>query len=222
MTTHQDSTARELDVRALRKPDKHPTIFATYAELAAGESFVLINDHDPKHLRDEFEADHAGSYRWEYVKTEPRNWQVQITKLTSAPLPRVLVDTAELAGVAGQPDATGAIWKLSARERDLDANLIALAPEGTIAAHAGPDLDVLIHIVAGEGRLTTENGGIDLRAGLVLWLPRRSRRQFDAGPAGLTYLTVHQRRQSLQLDTSGLTSTAPEKRVQETDRKSPR
>jgi uncharacterized protein (DUF2249 family) len=31
----------ELDVRRLRKPDKHPTIFATYAALAAGESFVV-------------------------------------------------------------------------------------------------------------------------------------------------------------------------------------
>ncbi len=28
--------ANELDVRQLRKPDKHPTIFATYAALAVG------------------------------------------------------------------------------------------------------------------------------------------------------------------------------------------
>ena len=27
---------RELDVRVLRKPDKHPAIFATYAELSVG------------------------------------------------------------------------------------------------------------------------------------------------------------------------------------------
>ncbi|HUE32314.1 MAG TPA: hypothetical protein VMQ38_05305 [Mycobacterium sp.] len=46
----------ELDVRQLRKPDKHPAIFATYAV----------------------------------------------------------------------PDATGAVWKLQARERDLDSNVIAL------------------------------------------------------------------------------------------------
>ncbi len=41
----------ELDVRQLRKPDKHPTIFATYAALAVGESFVLVNNHDPKQQR---------------------------------------------------------------------------------------------------------------------------------------------------------------------------
>ncbi|MFZ1177941.1 MAG: DUF2249 domain-containing protein, partial [Mycobacterium sp.] len=34
--------ANELDVRQLRKPDKHPTIFATYAALSVGESFVLV------------------------------------------------------------------------------------------------------------------------------------------------------------------------------------
>jgi uncharacterized protein (DUF2249 family) len=42
------TTPRELDVRPLAKPDKHPTIFAGYAELPVGGSFVLINDHDPK------------------------------------------------------------------------------------------------------------------------------------------------------------------------------
>ncbi len=41
----------ELDVRQLHKSDKHPTIFATHAALSAGESFVLVSNHDPKHLR---------------------------------------------------------------------------------------------------------------------------------------------------------------------------
>ncbi len=191
----------ELDVRTMRKPDKHPAIFARYAALPVGGSFVLVNDHDPKHLHDEFEADHAGSHQWEYLATEPRNWRIKITKLTAAPLPRVLVDTTEVTTSADRPDVTGAVWKLQARERDLDSNVIALPPGGTIDAHAGPDLDVLIHILSGAGRLTTERGVLDLRPGVLLWLPRRSRRQFTAGPDGLRYLTVHQRRQALVLDT---------------------
>jgi hypothetical protein len=56
----------ELDVRALRKPDKHPAVFKAYDALAAGESFVLVNNHDPRHLREEFEAEHPGSYAWDY------------------------------------------------------------------------------------------------------------------------------------------------------------
>jgi uncharacterized protein (DUF2249 family)/quercetin dioxygenase-like cupin family protein len=195
-------TARELDVRPLRKPDKHPAIFATYAGLPVGASFVLVNDHDPKHLRDEFEADHAGSYRWEYVSTEPRDWRIEITKLTSTPLPRIVADSTAIGARPDEPDVTGAVWKLEVRDRDLDSNIIALAPGGVIDAHAGPDLDVLIHVLAGSGQLTTERGVLDLRPGALLWLPRRSRRRFDAGPEGLRYLTVHQRRQSLVLDTS--------------------
>ena len=33
-------------------------------------------------------------------------------------------------------DVTGAAWKLQIRERDLDSNIIALTPGGTIEAHS--------------------------------------------------------------------------------------
>ena len=73
----------ELDVRQLRKPDKHPTIFTACAALAVGESFVLVNNHDPKHLRAEFEVDYPGSYGWEYLEKGPEAWRIGITKLTA-------------------------------------------------------------------------------------------------------------------------------------------
>jgi uncharacterized protein (DUF2249 family)/quercetin dioxygenase-like cupin family protein len=186
----------ELDVRQLRKPDKHPTIFATYAALPVGESFVLVNNHDPKHLHDEFEADHAGSYGWEYVEKGPAVWRIRITKLAATPLPRILTNTAEL---AREPDLSGAVWKLEVRERDLDSNVIALGPNRGIDSHVGADVDVLIHVLSGSGRLDTERGAIDLVPGALLWLPKRSRRQFSAGPDGLRYLTVHQKREILPL-----------------------
>jgi uncharacterized protein (DUF2249 family) len=72
-----------LDVRELPKPDKHPTIFTAYAALAAGESFVLVNNHDPKHLRAEFDRDYPDSYGWEYLESGPRAWRIRITKLTA-------------------------------------------------------------------------------------------------------------------------------------------
>jgi uncharacterized protein (DUF2249 family)/quercetin dioxygenase-like cupin family protein len=200
--TDQQATPPELDVRPLRKPDKHPTIFARYATLTAGGSFVLVNDHDPKHLREEFEAEHPGSFGWEYLTREPRIWRIRITKRTSTPLPRILANTTDIAADVGEPDVTGAVWKLQTRERDLDSNIIALLPGGMIEAHAGPDLDVLVHVLAGSGQLTTEEGALDLERGALLWLPRRARRQFSAGPAGLRYLTVHRRRRALVLDAS--------------------
>ena len=85
------------------------------------------------------------------------------------------------------------------RERDLDSNVIALAPNGGIDTHTGADVDVLIHVLSGSGQLTTEQGTIELAPGALVWLPRRSQRQFTAGPDGLRYLTVHQKREILPL-----------------------
>jgi quercetin dioxygenase-like cupin family protein len=109
--------------------------------------------------------------------------------------PRILTNTIETASAEGP----GAVWKLAESVRDLDANLIALPAGERIDAHEGPDLDVLVHVVAGTGRLETEEGPIVLSPGVLAWLPRRSRRGFAAGPDGLHYLTVHRRRQALTL-----------------------
>jgi len=197
----------EIDVRTLRKPDKHPAIFQAYAGVPVGESLLLVNDHDPRHLRDEFEIEYPGGYSWEYVARDPRDWRIRITKRASTPLPRVLTDTTVLADTTGPgaPDAAGAgvAWKLQMRERDLDSNVITLAPGAAIGAHHGPGLDVLVHVLSGSGQLVTELSTIQLRAGSLAWLPRRSLREFTAGPDGLMYLTVHQRRQALTLSPHG-------------------
>ena len=95
---------RELDVRPLRKPDKHPAIFATYAELAVGSAFVLVNNHDPKHLRDEFEVEYPGGYAWEYLESGPDAWRIRISKLFATALPRVVGNT----GASAEADATSA------------------------------------------------------------------------------------------------------------------
>jgi uncharacterized protein (DUF2249 family) len=134
-----------LDVRAIRKPDKHPRIFDRFDALGVGESFVLINNHDPKHLREEFEADHPGEFGWEYLQRGPDRWEIQISRLASTPLPRILCDTWEIATGQVGPDASGAVWKLQVSRRHLDANIIHLEPAARIQAHAGPDLDVLWH-----------------------------------------------------------------------------
>jgi uncharacterized protein (DUF2249 family) len=187
----------ELDVRPLRKSDKPPAIFAAYGGLPVGRSFVLVDNHDPKHLHEEFEADHAGSYDWQYVEKGPTAWRIRISKLSTTPPPRVLANTSNMADAEVQPDEAGVVWKLEARERDLDSNVIALAPNGGIDAHNGAKVDVLIHVLSGSGQLITELGDIDLTPGVLLWLPRRSRRQFAAGRHGLRYLTVHQKRRIL-------------------------
>ena len=192
---------QELDVRRLRKPDKHPAVFQAYEALAVGASFMLVNSHDPKHLHDEFDTDHPRGYGWEYLAEGPQAWRVRIRKLASTPLPRILRDTSSTATDI-EPDATGAIWKLQIRQRDLDSNIIHLAAGTCIEAHTGPDLDVLIFVLTGSGQILTELDTLDLHLGALVWLPRRSNRQIVAGSNGLNYLTVHQRRQSLALASS--------------------
>ena len=124
---------------------------------------------------------------------------MRITRLASTPLPRILCDTHETAIGQLGPDASGAIWKLQVSRRQLDANIIRLEPGSRIEAHAGADVDVLLHIVNGNGLLLTEVSTLALRPGGLLWLPRLSRREIRAGEQGLTYLTVHSRRSGLTI-----------------------
>jgi uncharacterized protein (DUF2249 family) len=198
---------QELDVRPLRKPEKHPAIFQAYDALTVGGSFVLVNDHDPRHLREEFDTDHPRGYGWDYLGKGPGEWRIRISKRASTPLPRILTDTHAITAEAHTPDAAGAVWKLQMRQRDLDSNIIRLQPGVSIDAHTGPDLDVLLIVLDGIGQIATELDALELHPGALVWLPRRSRRKFTAGPDGLGYFTVHQRRQSLVLDATARNSS---------------
>lgn len=191
----------EVDARVLPKPEKHPTIFATFAKLAVGDSFVLINDHEPEPLRQEFEREHPGSYNWEYLeKGQERGaiWRTKISRLSSTALPWVLTNTSTIANDA-EPDPAGVVWKLEVQNRELDADVTALSANQDTGMHTGPEMSALIHVLSGSGQLTTELGVTDLAPGALLWMPQRSQRRFTAGPDGLRYLTVHQKRQFLGL-----------------------
>lgn len=67
-----------LDVRVLGRGQKHPAIFGLYDRLAPGESFVLLNDHNPKPLRFQFDAQRPGAFTWEYLEEGPVDWRVRI------------------------------------------------------------------------------------------------------------------------------------------------
>ncbi len=70
-----------IDVRSLAPPQRHPLIFGTYDALAAGESFFLVNDHDPKPLYYQFMAEHPGEVGWQPQETGPERWVIRITRL---------------------------------------------------------------------------------------------------------------------------------------------
>lgn len=118
--------------------------------------------------------------------------------MAASPAASVLARMADL--VRAMPaDRGGALWRLAAQERQLDANVVRLAPGAGVAVHVEPDLDVLVFVVNGRGELEADGGAEALEAGCVVWLPRGSRRGLTAGPHGLDYLTVHRRRPGMTI-----------------------
>ncbi len=73
-----DTTEQTVDVRAVPPPQRHPMIFGAFENLAAGQSFVLVNDHDPKPLYYQFAAERAGQFTWDYLEQGPSVWRVRI------------------------------------------------------------------------------------------------------------------------------------------------
>jgi uncharacterized protein (DUF2249 family)/iron-sulfur cluster repair protein YtfE (RIC family) len=74
----------DLDVRDLAPAQRHESIFAEYRALAFGTGFVLVNDHDPKPLRYQFEAEHPDEFTWNYLESGPKVWRVHIGKPPAA------------------------------------------------------------------------------------------------------------------------------------------
>ena len=193
-----DETAPEIiDVRTVPKPERHPLVMAAYQKLDVGSGLILINDHEPRNLKNEMEAEYAEALAWEPQASDDQEFRVLISKRAATPLPRILADVGELGGAA---ETSGSVWQLQPQQRDIDANIIALSPGGEIKEHVGPGLDVLIHILDGAGTLETELTTVPLTPGQIVWLPRRSRRRFLADDAlGLRYFSVHQRKQGLTI-----------------------
>ena len=77
---HDSGPDPELDVRALAPAQRHESIFANYHALDPGTGFVLVNDHDPKPLRYQFEAEHPGEFTWDTLEAGPQVWRVRLGK----------------------------------------------------------------------------------------------------------------------------------------------
>ena len=114
---------------------------------------------------------------------------------SARPMPVLVGDSAALFDQARLP--TGALWRLQESPRQLDANVVHLAPGQRVETNVEPALDVLLHVLQGDGQVLTRDEPVDLRPGSLLWLPRGSRRGLQAGPEGVSYLTVHVRRPPL-------------------------
>lgn len=70
-----------LDLRPMAPFERHEKIFEEWEALQLGETLMIINDHNPKPLHYQFEAEHKGKYEWEYEQEGPRDWIVKIKRM---------------------------------------------------------------------------------------------------------------------------------------------
>lgn len=69
-----------LDVRTIPPRERHPQILETFDALGAGTAMVLVNDHDPKPLYYQFQAERPGGFDWHYLEQGPEVWRVRIRR----------------------------------------------------------------------------------------------------------------------------------------------
>lgn len=72
--------ADALDVRQLPPAQRHVVIFERFNALPVGGSFALVNDHDPKPLYYQLNAEYQGQLLWEYLEQGPEVWRVRMGK----------------------------------------------------------------------------------------------------------------------------------------------
>ncbi|HQE11672.1 MAG TPA: iron-sulfur cluster repair di-iron protein [Flavipsychrobacter sp.] len=59
---------------------KHATIFQVFDSLAAGESLIIHNDHDPKPVYYQLLGERGDIFTWQYLEQGPQWWDIKVTK----------------------------------------------------------------------------------------------------------------------------------------------
>ncbi len=73
----------KLDLRRIPVPDRHASIFHRFGTLGDGDSLEILNDHDPRPLREHFRLLFGDLFSWDYLEQGPYLWRVMITKKAS-------------------------------------------------------------------------------------------------------------------------------------------
>ncbi len=76
-----------VDVRTIPPPQRHPVVFEIFDALTIGDSFELVNDHEPRPLYYTFLHERNGTFNWEYLESGPSVWRVKIRKESEKPVP---------------------------------------------------------------------------------------------------------------------------------------
>ena len=111
-----------------------------------------------------------------------------------SPMGLVVVDL----GATDTSGHDGVVWSLP-HGGDLDANLVHLDAGGVIGAHVNSEVDVAMSVMSGNGTLIVDEINHDLSVDVFALIPRGVRREVRAGSEGITYLSIHRRRNPLTI-----------------------
>lgn len=75
------SVVNEMDLRPYPPAERHEMFYKAFADIKPGEAFEFYNDHDPKPLYYQMEAESKEPFRWEYVLEGPEEWKVRMVKV---------------------------------------------------------------------------------------------------------------------------------------------
>lgn len=88
-------TIETLLVPELEPTRKHPAVFEKFDSLQRGDSFILVNDHDPVSLYDELKAERGDVVEWTKIENGPDVWKVAITKTGAGVQPAKPVESIQ-------------------------------------------------------------------------------------------------------------------------------
>jgi len=75
------SLVDNLDLRPHEPAKRHELFYQAFVDLAPNEAFEFFNDHDPKPLYYQMEAESEEPFNWEYLEEGPEVWKVRVIKL---------------------------------------------------------------------------------------------------------------------------------------------
>lgn len=80
-TGSSTGNVEELDLCKLPRSQRHALVFERFDTLALGESFVLVNDHNPVLLERELENTRLGEAAWERIDRGPETYHIRIRRI---------------------------------------------------------------------------------------------------------------------------------------------
>jgi mannose-6-phosphate isomerase-like protein (cupin superfamily) len=178
-----------IDLRQLPTSQRQAAVFEALLKLAVNGSLIVQDTNDINPLRQQVKSQFGQQFDESVEEATGLN-QLRFTRraLPSA----ILVDI-----VAKHNGASHAGPQWAHECDDLDVTLLSWELGHFIEPHVNHEVDGVFVGVAGMGVVTVNGTAHELRAGVVLIIPRGSERSILAGEERFSYLSVHRRRRGL-------------------------